>query len=432
MKKIQIILLLLLTTYLVRAQETIYPAPPQTQAIALTNATIHIGNGQVIQNGTIVFNNGKITDVGAGVSTAGAKVIDCAGKHIYPGIITPMTDLGLNEIGSVRATVDSRELGEINASVRSLVAYNADSKVINTLRSNGILLANVVPQGGIISGSSSVMQLDAWNWEDAAYKTDGGIHFRMPNLAPARRFGNFPAANQPQVDPVRAALDRIDRVRNFFKEAQAYFNEGKHGQTNLKFEAVKGLFNKTQTFYVHCELVKEIMVAVEFAREFGFRTVLVGGSDAWRVSDYLKQQNIAVVLNAMHNLPATADDDVDQPYKTPFQLQQAGVLYCIADEDDNTRGRNLMFNAGTAAAYGLTKEEALQAITLNTAKILGIDDRTGSLEKGKDANIVVSNGDILDMKSSQVTHAFIQGRDLNLSDKHKQLYERYKYKYNIK
>jgi imidazolonepropionase-like amidohydrolase len=434
MKKIFFSIMFLCSLVITHAQETVYPAPAQNQAIALTNATIHIGNGQVLQNGTILFTNGKITDVGTNINTAGAKLIDCSGKHIYPGLITPVTDLGLNEIGAVRASRDVSELGELNAGIRSVVAYNADSKVINTLRSNGILLANVVPQGGIISGASSVMQLDAWNWEDAVYKMDGGIHFRMPNLSPSRRFGGgfSSAGQQPQVDPVKAALERIDRVRSFFKEAQAYFAEQKHKQTNLKFEAVKGLFDKTQSFYIHCELVKEIMVAVEFAREFGFRTVIVGGSDSWRVSDYLKQNNIAVILDEMHSLPATADDDVDQPYKTPFLLQQAGVLYCIADQDDNARGRNLMFNAGTAAAYGLTKEQALQAITFNTAKILGIDDRTGSLEKGKDANIVVSNGDILDMKSSQVTHAFIQGRQLDLTDKQKQLYERYKHKYGIK
>lgn len=432
MKQILTIIFSVVGLFAAKGQDNIYPAPGQSKMIALTNATIHIGNGQVIQNGTIVFNNGKITEVGAGVSTSGATVIDCTGKHIYPGLITPVTDLGLNEIGSVRATRDVNELGEINASVRSAVAYNTDSKVINTLRSNGILLANVVPQGGIISGSSSVMQLDAWNWEDAVYKMDGGIHFRMPNLSPPRRFGNFQSTLQPQVDPVRAAMDRIDRVRSFLREAQAYFAEPKHAETNIKFEAVKGLFNKTQNFYVHCELVKEIMVAVEFAREFGFKTVLVGGSDSWRVSDYLKQHNIPVILNEMHSLPATADDDVDQPYKTPYLLQQAGVLFCIADQDDNTRGRNLMFNAGTAAAYGLSKEQALQAITLNTARILGIDDRTGSLEKGKDANIVVSDGDILDIRTSQVTHAFIQGRTLDLTDKHKQLYERYKHKYQIR
>lgn len=432
MKKIFFSIFCLVLLFNAKAQDNIYPAPAQSGAVALTNATIHIGNGQVMQNATIVFNNGKITEVGTSVSTSGTKVIDCTGKHIYPGLISPVTDLGLNEIGAVRATRDVSELGEINAGIRSAVAYNTDSKVINTLRSNGILFANVVPRGGIVSGASSVMQLDAWNWEDAVYKMDGGIHFRMPNLSPPRRFGNFQSTQQPQIDPVKAAFERIDRVRSFFSEAKAYFSEAKHEHTNIKFEAVKGLFDKTKTLYIHCELVKEIMVAVEFAREFGFRTVIIGGTDSWRVTDYLKQNNIAVILNEMHSLPATADDDVDIPYKTPYLLQQAGVMYCIGDQDENTRGRNLMFNAGTAVAYGLTKEEALQAITLNAAKILGIDNVTGSLEKGKDANIVVSSGDILDMKSSDVTNAFIQGRQLDLNDKHKQLYERYKHKYGIK
>jgi len=173
-------------------------------------------------------------------------------------------------------------------------------------------------------------------------------------------------------------------------------------------------------------------VAGEFAREFGFTTVIVGGADSWKVTDYLKDNNIAVILAEMHSLPVMQDDDVDQPYKTPFLLQQGGVLYAISDQDPQTRGRNLMFNAGTAVAYGLTKEQALQAITLNAAKLLGIDKVTGSLETGKDANIVICEGDILDMKTSLVSQVFIQGRMVSMDDKQKQLYERYKYKYGIK
>lgn len=433
MKKIFLSITLIAAMFVSRAQDNVYPAPAQTQTVALTNATIHIGNGEVIENGTIVFANGKIIDIGTAANTTGARIIDCKGKHIYPGLIECESDLGLNEIASVKATQDARELGELNPNVRSIVAYNSDSKVIGTLRSNGILLANVVPEGGIISGSSSVVQLDAWNWEDAAYKTDQGIHFRMPALrAGGRRFGGFAFAQGPQIDPVRAALDRIENVRSFLREAKAYFDEPTHAAVNVKFEAVRGLFNKTQTFFVHAENVKEILVATDFAREFGFKTVIVGGNDAWRIADYLKENNIAVVLNEMHLEPLTADDDIEQPYKNPSILQKAGVLYSIADTHGETRGRNLMFNAGVAAGYGLTKEQALQSITLNAAKILGIDDRTGSLEKGKDANIVVSDGDILDPKNSVVTNAFIQGRQVNLDDKGKQLYEKYKYKYGIK
>ena len=423
MKKILITLFVLAAIGKTNAQETIYPAPAQSGNIALTHATIHIGNGQVLQDAMILFRNGKIVSVGPTEPIKdNAKIIDCTGKQIYPGLISPVTDLGLSELSAVRSTNDEYELGNINTNIRSIVAYNADSKVIDNTRSNGVLLANVIPQGGIISGASSVVQLDAWNWEDAAYQTDGGIHFNMPYL---ERFST-------EGDPAKAALDKIEDVRNFLRQAKAYLDEPKHEHTNLKFEAVKGLFNKTQIFFVHCELVKEMMIAVEFAKEFGFKTVIVGGTDSYKITDYLKQNNIAVILNEMNSLPAMQDDDVDMPYKTPYLLQQAGVTYCICDPNQSSRFRNLAFNAGIAAGHGLTKEQALQAITLNTAKILGIGDRTGSLEAGKDANIIVSDGDILDIRTNNVIYAFIQGRQINLDNKQKQLYEKYKYKYNLK
>lgn len=416
------------------AQETILPAPAQKGTIALTNATIHVGNGQVISNGTVVFKNGKIAEVGSGISTAGASVIDCSGKHIYPGLILSASQLGLIEVPSVRSTVDAAEIGDINASVRSLVAYNTDSKVTNTLRTNGILIANVIPDGGIISGSSSVVQLDAWNWEDAAYKTDIGIHFRMPSLLNRTRgrggFGGF-GGQQPPADPVKAGLEQIEKVKVFFREAKAYLAEPKHESANLKFEAVKGLFEKKQKLFIHCNIVKEMLLAIDFAKEFGFDVVLVGAVDSWQIADLLKQNNIAVILNQLHNLPAMLDDDIDQPFKTPAMLQKAGVLFALNDDDENSRYRNLPFNAGTASAYGLSKEEALTAITLNAANILGIADKTGSIETGKDANIVISEGDILDMRTNIITQAFIQGRQVDLNNKQKQLAEKYEKKYGI-
>ena len=413
------------------AQETVYPAPAQKETIVLTNATIHVGNGQVIENGNVVITNGKITEVGT--ATASGKIIDCKGKHIYPGLILTSSQLGLIEVPSVRATIDASELGEINPNIRSIVAYNTDSKVTNTLRPNGILLANVIPDGGLISGSSSVVQLDAWNWEDAAYKMDNGIHFNMPSLlARPRGRGGFGGGQAPQVDPVKTGLEQIEKVKAFFREAKGYLAEATHDNTNLKYEAAKGLFTKKQKLFIHCNIVKEMLLAVDFVKEFGFDVVIVGGVDSWQIGDLLKQNNIAVILDQLHSLPTMADDDVDQPYKTPAMLQKAGVLFSINDDDGNSRNRNLPFNAGTAVTYGLTKEEALSAITLNAAKILGIDDKTGSVEKGKDANIVVSEGDILDMKSNIITYAFIQGRQVNLDNKQKQLFEKYKYKYGIK
>jgi imidazolonepropionase-like amidohydrolase len=175
-----------------------------------------------------------------------------------------------------------------------------------------------------------------------------------------------------------------------------------------------------------------MLVALDFVKQFNLDVVIVGGSDSWQIADLLKQNNVSVILNQPHSLPTLADDDIDQPYKTPAILQKAGVLFSINDDDGQTRGRNLAFNAGTAAAYGLTKEQALQAITLNSAKILGIADKTGSIEVGKDANIVVSTGDILDVRTNNITDAFIQGRKIDLNDKQKQLNDRYNHKYNLK
>lgn len=417
------------------AQETMSPAAAQKETIALTNATIHVGNGQVINNGTVVLKNGKITEVSANASTSGAKVIDCKGKHIYPGLILTASQLGLVEVPSVRATEDGTEIGELNPSIRALVAYNTDSKVINTLRTNGILLANVIPNGGIISGSSSVVQLDAWNWEDAAYKADVAIHFRMPSLLVRSGGrggrGGF-GGQQPATDPVKTGLEQIEKVKVFFREAKAYLSETKHENTNLKFEAVRNLFDKKEKLFIHCNIVKEMLLAVDFAKEFGFDVVLVGAVDSWQIADILKQNNIAVILNQLHDLPTMIDDDIDQPFKTPAMLQKAGVLFTINDDDGNSRYRNLPFNAGTAAAYGLTKEEALSAITLNAATILGIADKTGSIETGKDANIVVSEGDILDMRTNIITQAFIQGRQIDLNNKQMQLAEKYETKYGIK
>lgn len=336
--------------------------------------------------------------------------------------------------GGVRGSNDYLELGDNNANIRAIVAYNTDSKIINTLKAQGILLAGVTPQGGTISGSSSVVQLDAWNYEDAAYKIDNGIHVNMPTfIARPSRFAQFAGLPQtPPTDPTKDALNKIEEIKGFFKQAKAYLADPAGKETNLKYEAVKELFTKKQKLFIHGNQVKQMLIAVDFVKEFGFDVVIVGGSESWQIADLLKQNNIAVILNDEHSLPAAEDDDVDQPYKTPAMLQKAGVLFALNDEHGESRYRNLPFNAGTAAAYGLTKEQALQAITLNSAKILGVDDKTGSLEVGKDANIVISEGDILDMRTSKVTNAFIQGREVSLDNKQKQLFERYKHKYELK
>lgn len=433
MKKYTTIVAALLVSLSSLAQETVYPAPAYKGMLFIKNGTVHVGNGQVLENTTIQINNGKIEKIGANlpIPANDVKVFDAAGKHVYPGLIMSNTNTGLKEIGSgVRGSNDFSEIGDMNPNVKSIVAYNSESKIINTLRSNGILLANIVPQGQLLAGSSSVVQFDAWNWEDAAYKTDGAMHFYMPSLINRRRGGFGGAA--PAQDPIKAGLERIEMVKSFLQEAKGYYLQQNKTATNLKFDAVNGLFNKSQKLFVHCDLVKEMLIAVDFVKEFGFDVVIVGGSESFQIAPLLKQNNIPVILEQLHSLPTSEDDDIDQPFKTPAVLQKAGVLFALSDEDGQTTGRNLMFNAGTAASYGLTKEEALASITINAAKILGVADKTGTIEVGKDANIIVSEGDILDMKSSVVTKAFIQGRELNLDDKHKQLNERFKTKYGIK
>jgi len=434
MKKYTLLYIAFILSQLGFAQENVYPAKKQDKAIFISNGTVHVGNGTVLSNASVEINDGKIVNVGTGINpSANAIIIDAKGKHVYPGLILSNSNLGLVEVNSVRATADAVEIGEINANIKSLVAYNTDSKVINTLKTNGVVLANVVPQGGVISGSSSVVQLDAWNWEDAAYAKDNGIHLNMPSLFNRPNpYAAFMGINAPAGDPVKRGLEELEKIKTFFKEAKVYLSQTSHDQVNLKFEAVKGLFEKKQKLYVHCDVVREILAAIDFKKEFDFDVVLVGASESFLVAELLKNNNIPVILNQMHALPTLADDGVDLPYALPGLLQKAGVLFAINDEDGQHRGKNLPFNAGTAAAYGLTKEQALSSITLNAAKILGIDDKAGSLEKGKDGNVVISEGDILDMRTSKIGLVMIQGRIVSLDDKHKQLYERYMYKYGLK
>ena len=415
------------------AQDNVYPAAKQKGVTVITHATVHVGNGTTLTDASVAFENGKITGVGNVVAPAGATIIDGTGKHLYPGLILPSSDLGLREISSgVRGSNDYAEIGENNANIRSIVAYNTDSKIIGVLRENGILLAGVAPQGELIEGQASVVQLDAWNYEDAAYKMDNGLYINMPSLM-ARRGGRMAFMRPgPAGDPVKAAMDKIETIKAFFHDAKAYYQEKTHAANNLKLEAVRGLFEGKQKLFVRANEVKQMLLAMDIAKTFGFKLVIVGGTEAYQIADLLAEHNVPVILDRQHALPSMEDDDVDQPYKTPAALQKAGVLFCLNDTHDQSRFRNLAFNAGTAATYGLTKEQALSAVTLNPAKILGIDDKAGTIESGKDANLLVVNGDLLDMKSSVIGQAFIQGRNVSLDNKGKQLYERYKHKYQLK
>jgi imidazolonepropionase-like amidohydrolase len=431
---ITLILMIALFCTTVQAQETVYPVGPQKNSIVITHATIHIGNGSVLNDASILFNKGKIVSVGTNIAIPekDITIVDGTGKQVYPGMILPASNLGLREIGAgVRGSNDFQEIGENNASIHSIVSYNTDSKIINILRSNGILLAHVAPEGELIEGQSSVVQLDAWNYEDAAYKRDIGQFVTLPSFI-VRTRGGRGMRMAGASDPLKDAMDKVATIKKFFTEAKAYLQESTHVASNLKFEAVRGLFEGKQKLFVRANEVKQILVAIDLGKTFGFNTVIVGGSESAQIANILVENNIPVILDNEHALPTTEDDDIDQFYKLPAQLAKAGVLIALNDANDQAKQMNMSFNAGTAAAYGLGKEAALSAVTLNTAKILGIDNTTGSLEVGKDANILISNGDLLDMRGNQIIKAFIQGRDISLDNKQKQLNDRFKSKYKIK
>lgn len=413
----------------VHSQTNNIPAPQQSEGMALIGATIHIGDGTVIENGTVVFAEGKITAIGKNGEVSVNEdylSINLDGKHIYPGFILPSTDMGLVEVSSVRATDDGGEIGQYNPNIRAIVAYNTDSELPPTMRYNGILTAQITPSGGIVSGQSSVVQLDAWNWEDAAIKTDDGIHINWPSKLIGARWwmGETRARKNERYEPI------INEISDLLKEAEA-FSKSPRTTTNLKLEAMEGLFDGSKGLFIHTNDATSIIESVTLAKAHGIeRIVIVGGDEALLVANFLKEQNIPMVLADVHALPGEDHDDTVMPYKLPAELHKAGVEFCFGFGGRMTsRARNLAFYAGTAVAYGLPYEEAIKGLTSNAAKILSIDDITGSLAIGKEATLFVSSGDALDMRSNNLEHIFISGRAVQLEATQQKLYKKYSDKY---
>lgn len=412
------------------AQQT--PAPKQSKIIAITGATAHIGNGNVIENSIIIFKDGTLTTVSdmtlVKMDLSGMEVIDANGKHAYPGFIVPNSTLGLVEIDAVRATEDDSELGSWNPHIRSLIAYNAESKIVESMRPNGVLLGQITPRGGRISGTSSIVQFDAWNWEDAVIKEDDGIHMNWPNSFSRGRWwlGEDPAMklNEKYDEQVTEITDYLNATKSYIA--------GDKSSTHLPYEATNGLFDGSKTLYIHVDDEKGITDAINFTKANKVsRMVIVGGYEAHKVADLLKQNDIAVLIQRVHTRPSQTDDDYDLPFKLAKLLTEKGVTVALetSGQMERMNSRNLPFYAGTTVAYGLTKEQALQLITLNPAKILGIDNRYGTLEAGKSATLFISEGDALDMRTNILTHAFIDGRLLSLDTHQTELWQRYSNKY---
>lgn len=421
---------LLLVVLTVAIGQVPSPGEPQSQPIAIINATIHIGDGKVIQEGTITFDGGKITGIGTGdaVGTTGHLIINGEGKQVYPGFILPNTTLGLNEIASVRATVDEEEQGNINPNIRSAISYNTDSEIIPTYRFNGILLAQSTPQGGLIPGKSSIVQLDAWNWEDALVREDDALHLSWPRRF--RRQFDFDTYTVKQVEN-KSYAEEIRVITELFKDAAAYQSIDHPEIINLKLAALEGLFTGDMSLYFHSEDPKSMIEGISYLEELGVKKITcITGSGALMIADFLSEKDIPVIVANLHVLPEHPDNPVLQPYEVPGRLVKAGVKVGLGYEAGmNANSRNLPFLAGTAAGHGLDKEVALQLITKNNAEILGIEDMYGTLEAGKSATLFVSEGDALDMRGNVLLHAFIDGREIILPAMQQRLYQKYYEKY---
>jgi imidazolonepropionase-like amidohydrolase len=414
------------------------PAPPQKQGITITHATLHVGNGQVLPNAQISFENGVITDVAAGrlpLVKANHRIIDAKGAQVYPGFILPVTDLGLREVDALKATLDANEVGQLNPNVRSIVAYNAESERIPTMKFNGILLAQTTPQGGLVSGTSSVVQLDAWNWEDAAVKMDDAVHVHWPARARLQfDIGTFMAS----VKKDKQFAKKTRQIKTLFQDAKSWWKNPPANLTNQKLASLSPVFDGHRKLFIHASDPKCIVEAVQFFKELGAdnalanNLVLVTGAAAMPVVDFLKQQAVPVIVDSVHDLPHQKDATIDEKYALPAYLKQHGITTGLAYQAGmSASARNLAFTAGTAAAYGLGDEQAIKMITLDNAKILGIANKYGSLEKGKSATLFISSGNALDMQGNQISHAFIDGREIDLKGKQQQLYRKYGKKLGI-
>jgi imidazolonepropionase-like amidohydrolase len=387
------------------------PGAEQAAPVALRGGTVHTVSGATLDGATVLLRDGKIAAVGSEVEIPdGAQIVDVTGRHVYPGLIACGTRLGLVEIGAVRATRDGREVGELNPNVSALTSVNPDSELIPVTRANGIALAVTHPDGGLVSGSSALIRLDGWTNEDLAVEDPLGVHVRWPQMH----------VDGENADELRKARDAsIRRIRDLFEDARVYDGD----PVDLRLAALVPCLRGERPVFLHANEERQILAALDFAEELELRAVLVGGRDAPRVVERLRELSVPVVYGRIAQLPSRRDDDPDAVFAAPARLQAAGVRFAIAGFE-TSNARNLPYQAGLAAAHGLDPGEALRAITLYPAQILGVDDRYGSVEVGKSATLIVTDGDPLEV-ATQVERMWIDGRAVDLSSRHTQLYDKY-------
>ncbi len=405
------------------------PAPPQTGTIALVGGTIHPVDAPDIPKGIVVFANGKITAIGASVTVpSDAQKIDITGKHVYPSLIDANTIIGLTEIGAIRATNDAGEVGDINPNVRAEVAVNPESEIIPVTRNNGVLLALAAPNGGVICGTSALLQLDGWTWEDLTVKAPIAMHLSWPRMRAVTAWWS----QEPEEKQLERRDQQLQVVRQAFDDARAYMMAKAAGAApdpDFRWEAMIPVLEGKLPVAIQADELQQIQAAAAFGESEKVKVIIVGGYDAPLCAELLKRDSIPVIIGGILRTPQRVDDPFDAAFTLPERLRQAGIPFCISGGGDASNVRNLPYHAAKAASYGLPLAEALKSITIYPARVLGVADRVGSLAVGKDATLFVADGDILDIPT-HVEQAFIQGRKIDLTDKQKVLWEKYKEKYH--
>jgi imidazolonepropionase-like amidohydrolase len=424
------LLLALLLTFLASSTASAspeIPGAPQQKPVALVGGTVHPVSGPAIKNGTVLFIDGRITSVGADIKLPDdCEKIDVSDKHVYPGLFESFTDLGLIEIPSVRATIDKAETGTINPNVKANVAVNPDSELIPVARANGILTTLTVPSGGAISGLSAVMHTDGWTTEDMTLHAPAALHIVWPRVRPLRAW--FLKAVE---DRLSAERDKnIRAINDAFANARAYQQKKQHGGTDFdaRWEAMLPVLERKVPVVVHADECEQIQGAIAFAERENVKLIILGGYGAADCAELLKKHEVPVIIAGVQRLPERASDFYDEPFTLASRLHEAGIKFCISGAVEASQVRNLPYHAGMAAGYGLPADEALKSITLYPAQILGVADRVGSLEPGKDATLIVTDGDPLEIPT-HVVRAFIQGRPVDLNNRHQRLWEKYQEKY---
>lgn len=411
------------------AQSRQIPAPPQDRPIVIHSATVHTVSGEDIDNGYVIFDKGVITAVGRGAppKVNNADVHDAKGLHVYPGLIAADSTLGLAETQTIKETIDTTELGTTKPEVRAAVAVNPDSELIPVARANGILTAGLFPTGGAISGQCSVMRLDGWTWEDLTITKSAGLVVNWPRTEIITSWW----IEKTEEEQRKENTENLEALSKVFDDALAYIaarDADPKTPIDLRYEGMRAAMTGQAPVFVRASTAGQIESAIAWAVRYKVRLVIVGGQQADQTIPLLVKHDIPVIVGGVHRLPMRRQDAYDQPFALPAALHAAGVRFAIASSEEPAHERNLSYHAATAAAYGLPKSEALRAVTLYPAQILGVGDKLGSIEVGKSATLILTNGDPLEITTDTLA-AFIDGRQIDIGNRQKSLDAKYREKY---